>query len=128
MLDLDLFKGVNDSHGHAEGDRVLVHFADAIRAILRADDVAFRYGGEEFLVLLRACDAFRATEVAVRLRDELHARPFRFSDGTQAPIAFSAGVAAAEQGECFASDGLVARADAALYRAKRTGGDRLELG
>lgn len=125
MLDLDHFKSVNDTHGHEEGDRVLVHFSEAIRAVMRADDVAFRYGGEEFVLLLRACDAARAVEVAKRLRARLRASPFRFSDGSQRPIAFSAGAAAAEGSESFAGTSLVSRADAALYRAKEGGRDRV---
>ena len=57
MFDLDHFKAVNDTFGHADGDRVLQHVAEATRAVLRTEDAAFRYGGEEFAVLLRDCDA-----------------------------------------------------------------------
>jgi two-component system cell cycle response regulator len=126
MLDLDGFKSANDDHGHADGDRVLVHFAEAIRAVLRADDVAFRYGGDEFVLLLRACDATRAVEVATRLREHLHANPLLFSDGVVAPVSFSAGTAAAEVTEGFSAEDLVTRADTALYRAKVRGRDRVE--
>ena len=97
VLDLDHFKAVNDTHGHADGDRVLVHFANTIHAVMRADDVAFRYGGDEFVLLLTACDATRAVDVATRLRRWLSASPFRFSDGTDEVIAFSAGAAAARR-------------------------------
>jgi diguanylate cyclase (GGDEF)-like protein len=126
MLDLDHFKAVNDTHGHEEGDRVLVHFAAAVRAVLRGEDVAFRYGGEEFVLLLRACDSARAIEVAQRLRTRLHLREFRFANGERSPITFSAGVAAAQEIEGFSGDELVSRADAALYRAKDAGRDRIE--
>jgi two-component system cell cycle response regulator len=126
MLDLDGFKSANDDHGHADGDRVLVHFAEAIQAVLRADDVAFRYGGDEFVLLLRACDATRAVEVATRLRERLRANQFLFSDGTVASISFSAGTAAAEVSEGFSAEDLVTRADTALYRAKARGRDRVE--
>ncbi len=126
MLDLDGFKSANDDHGHEDGDRVLVHFAEAIRAVLRADDVAFRYGGDEFVLMLRACDATRAVEVATRLRERLCAVPFVFSDGRAAPVSFSAGTAAAEETEGFSAEGLVTRADTALYRAKARGRDRVE--
>jgi diguanylate cyclase (GGDEF)-like protein len=128
MLDLDGFKSANDVHGHADGDRVLVHFAEAIKDVLRADDVAFRHGGDEFVLLLRGCDARRAVDVATRLRDRLHAGPFRFSDGTETVIAFSAGTAAADQSDGFSGDQLVSRADAALYRAKALGRDCVEPG
>jgi len=126
MLDLDAFKAVNDTHGHADGDRFLVHFANTIHTVLRADDVAFRYGGDEFVLLLTACDARRAVDAATRLRRWLWASPFRFSDGTDQVIVFSAGVAAANDTDDYAGGCLVERADVALYRAKAGGGDRVE--
>lgn len=126
MLDLDNFKAINDAHGHEEGDRVLVHFAEAIRSVMRAADVAFRYGGDELVLLLRACDAVRAVEVADRLRARLRASPFRFADGSERAISFSAGTASAEEDEGFSGDKLVCRADSALYRAKAGGRDRVE--
>jgi diguanylate cyclase (GGDEF)-like protein len=128
MLDLDQFKAVNDTHGHQVGDRVLVHFADAMLAVMRADDVAFRYGGDEFMLLLRGCDALRAIDVANRLRERLHAVPFRLPDGSLHTISFSAGAAAADGNESFGGGALVTRADAALYRAKAAGRDRIERG
>jgi two-component system cell cycle response regulator len=128
MLDLDAFKTANDQHGHLEGDRVLVHFAGAIHSVLRADDVAFRYGGDEFVLLLRGCDSTRAVEVATRLRERLGELPFRYADGSEVRIAFSAGTAAAEASEGFSGSDLVCRADAALYRAKASGRDRVERG
>lgn len=126
MLDLDNFKAVNDTHGHVDGDGVLIHFAKAVRAVMRAEDVAFRYGGEEFVLLLRACDARRAVDVGNRLRARLRANPHSFSDGTVQAIRFSAGTAAALECEGFSGDNLVSRADAALYRAKAAGRDRVE--
>jgi len=125
MLDLDYFKAVNDTHGHEEGDRVLVHFASAVRSVLRGEDVAFRYGGEEFVLLLRACDAKRAVQVTDRLRRRLRVRPFRYGDGATERIAFSGGVAAAVGAEGYAGEELLARADAALYKAKEAGRDRV---
>lgn len=126
MIDIDHFKRVNDAHGHEEGDRVLVHFAEAIKSVLRSEDVAFRYGGEEFVILLSRCDADRAMEVSERLRTQLTANPFEFTNGTYRPVKFSAGVTAARSDEQFASTRLVARADAALYRAKNAGRDHTE--
>jgi two-component system cell cycle response regulator len=128
LLDLDHFKSVNDTFGHEEGDRVLVHVADAIRSILRADDAAFRYGGEEFVLLLRACDAERGVRVAERLRGTLKARPIELGEeGVVRCVTFSAGVAGAVSSNGFACDDLVSRADAALYAAKRAGRDRIEI-
>ena len=127
MLDLDHFKAVNDTYGHPVGDAVLIHFASALREILRGgDDVAFRYGGEEFVLLLRACGAALAVDVAERLRKHLRASPFLFPEGKAATIAFSGGIAVAQSSENFASEALVGRADAALYRVKRAGRDRVE--
>jgi two-component system, cell cycle response regulator len=127
MLDLDHFKAVNDTYGHQAGDAALIHFATAVREVLRGgEDVAFRYGGEEFVLLLRSCDAALAVDVAERLRKHLRANPFTFPGGIVHPIAFSAGVAAALARENFASEELVSRADAALYRAKKAGRDRIE--
>jgi diguanylate cyclase (GGDEF)-like protein len=127
MIDLDHFKGVNDTFGHAEGDAVLTHVAAAMRSVLRASDGAFRFGGDEFvLLLLRECDGNEAATIAARLRGALHERPFVFSDGIARPISFSAGVAAARSEEDFTTEGVVARADAALYRAKGRGRDQIE--
>jgi two-component system cell cycle response regulator len=126
LLDLDHFKTINDTHGHGDGDRVLVHFANTIHAVMRADDVAFRYGGDEFVLLLPACTATRAVEVAKRLRRWLGSSPFRFADGSDHIIAFSAGAAASRSEEGYSGVGLVARADVALYRAKAAGGNRVE--
>jgi two-component system cell cycle response regulator len=127
LLDLDHFKSVNDTFGHAEGDRVLVHFANAVRSILRRDDVAFRYGGEEFILLLRACDAAHARRVTERLREQLEESPITLG-GAPRVVTFSAGVAVADASTTYASGDIVVRADVALYRAKRGGRNRIELG
>ena len=127
VIDLDRFKSVNDTYGHAEGDRVLCHVAEAMRSILRKEDAAFRYGGEEFVILLRATDRASAARAAERLQRELKARPIALGDaGVAAVITFSAGVASADAGNGFNARDLVARADAALYRAKRKGRDLVE--
>ncbi|WP_394826164.1 GGDEF domain-containing protein [Pendulispora albinea] len=125
MMDLDHFKSINDTYGHETGDHVLTQFAGAVRSVLRGEDVAFRYGGEEFVLLLRACDAQRAADVAERLQKKLRARPYVFRDGSTRTITFSAGIAAALSGEGYGHAELVSRADAALYRAKSAGRDRI---
>jgi diguanylate cyclase (GGDEF)-like protein len=128
LLDIDHFKSVNDTFGHEEGDRVLVHVADAIRSILRADDAAFRYGGEEFALILRGSEPKNGVIAAERLRAALRGRPIALGEAREARvITFSAGVAAPSSATDFATDDLVARADAALYRAKRGGRDRVEI-
>jgi two-component system cell cycle response regulator len=131
MVDLDHFKSVNDTYGHEQGDRVLKHVGAAIPSVLRAEDSAFRYGGEEFVILLRDCDAASASIVGGRLRALLAATPIVLGEGdarAERTITFSGGFAAADAGNGFATEDLVARADKALYRAKGAGRDRLEPG
>lgn len=111
MLDLDHFKRFNDQHGHQAGDDLLREAATAWSRELRPGDTLVRYGGEEFLVVLPACDPGGALQVADRLRAV-----------TPQAITASAGIATWLDGE--SDDAFVARADAALYRAKRAGRDR----
>ncbi|WP_236718189.1 diguanylate cyclase [Actinoplanes sp. TFC3] len=114
MLDLDHFKAYNDQYGHPSGDRLLKAAASAWHATLRRSDVLARYGGEEFIVLLPGADLQQATYALHRLQ------PVTPEDQT-----FSAGIATWDYHET--SDELIARADAALYTAKRTGRDRVCL-
>ncbi|MFO0680018.1 MAG: diguanylate cyclase [Polyangiaceae bacterium] len=126
LFDLDHFKAVNDTYGHPEGDRVLVHFAETLRSVARASDAAFRYGGEEFVVTLTDATVDDGVQLAGRLRQALVAVPFQFADGTYRPITFSAGVASLDEENGFVDEALLLRADQALYRAKRAGRDRTE--
>lgn len=125
LLDLDHFKSINDLFGHPAGDAVLSYFADQLRATLRRSDQAYRIGGEEFAVLLRDTDTEQALATAARLRQALADAPVEL-DGESRRITFSAGVAAADSSNAFATARLVERADEALYRAKRGGRDRAE--
>jgi diguanylate cyclase (GGDEF)-like protein len=118
--DLDHFKAVNDSAGHQVGDAVLRDVAFRWRLSLRAYEMAYRLGGEEFLVLLPGATPAEAEEVAERLRTAVAAAPI----AGQA-VTMSFGVAASVDGEAFDFDALYARADLALYRAKRSGRDRV---
>lgn len=128
LVDLDYFKLVNDTYGHEDGDRVLRHVAEVIQSSLREDDVACRYGGEEFVVLLRATTGAAARAVANRLRAALAQRPIDVGPKNEPRhVTFSAGVAAADERNQFHADDIVARADAALYRAKRGGRNRVEI-
>ena len=127
MIDLDHFKLVNDTYGHDSGDRVLRHVAEVTTGHLREDDIACRYGGEEFVLLLRATSTMAARIVANRLRAALAAKPIALGPkGEPRHVTFSAGVAAADDANGFAVDGIMARADQALYRAKRGGRNRVE--
>ena len=123
-LDIDHFKRVNDTHGHAAGDAVLAAVARAIRDAAREIDVVARLGGEEFAVLLPSTDAGGARAAADRIRLAIEQLVVR-AEGTVLRVTVSAGVAelagASEAGNTEGVDRLLARADAALYAAKRRG-------
>jgi diguanylate cyclase (GGDEF)-like protein len=127
MLDIDRFKSINDELGHPAGDRALRFFADRIRRVLRLGDLAFRYGGEEFALVLQRCDTIGGMGVYDRLRDELRKTSVDLGHGASRVIAASGGLATMERENDFRGSELVARADAALYRAKHGGRDRLEV-
>lgn len=124
LLDIDHFKSVNDTLGHEAGDLALKHFAKLTAATIRQGDSAFRYGGEEFVVLLRSSDATAGRAAMERLRTALELLPVKLPDGTSRHITFSSGVAVADEKNGFAAEGLLARADDALYRAKDSGRNR----
>lgn len=118
LLDIDLFKHVNDTFGHLEGDRVLRTIAQLVSASTRETDVAARWGGEEFLIMLRDCPLEEATNVAEKLRREVSAHHFAFRQ-PHAPITVSLGVAQYTRPESDAD--FFARVDKALYQAKEDG-------
>lgn len=124
MVDIDFFKSVNDTYGHGEGDRVLKTVAGCLAGDVRASDLAVRLGGEEFAVFLVGSTLDKAREAAERIRTAVKALTF---DGPMAERAVTAsfGVALRHQGESL--DGLIDRADAALYEAKEGGRDRVCL-
>jgi diguanylate cyclase (GGDEF)-like protein len=123
VFDVDHFKKVNDTYGHATGDAVLVAIANCLRATLRAGDFAARYGGEEFVVLLPNCDATGAVVVAERLRSIIAASKLATANGPLA-VTTSIGVACMAHGAETGRE-LFERADAALYRAKGSGRNRV---
>jgi diguanylate cyclase (GGDEF)-like protein len=125
VLDLDHFKDVNDTYGHAAGDAVLGEFARRIRVGLREVDVAFRQGGEEFVVLLPETDGYGGAIVAERLGAAVRGRPVQVDDD-QIPMTVSIGVAVfPEHGET--AQQVLAAADKALYQAKHAGRDTYRL-
>jgi diguanylate cyclase (GGDEF)-like protein len=121
VLDLDHFKRINDEFGHEAGDRVLVAFADCVRAHVRSIDRLFRLGGEEFVLLLARAPASGLRPFTDTLRERVRAS-LRGPDG---PVTVSAGVAMLRTGEGW--EAWLRRADAALYRAKASGRDRTEV-
>ncbi|HEY4236074.1 MAG TPA: diguanylate cyclase [Gaiellaceae bacterium] len=121
LADLDGFKEVNDEHGHAVGDAVLRAFADVLRDTLRESDLAGRWGGEEFLLLLPGADEEGAAQLAERVRIGLAARRIPSVPGLRVTASFGLAEYAGEAN----TEQLVAAADDALYRAKRGGKDRV---
>jgi two-component system, cell cycle response regulator len=126
VADIDLFKAINDTHGHDVGDRVLTQLGERLRGNLRAIDVPCRIGGEEFMIALPDTDMQAACEVAERLRRAVFGKPF---DGgaKSGPLSLtiSIGVAAREDGS-DTLERMLKRADEALYRAKREGRNRVQ--
>jgi len=125
VADLDHFKKINDTYGHAAGDAVLREIAARLRCQLRSYDFIGRYGGEEFLVLIPGCNTAEGLEVAGRLCTSIAAAPVRIGD-IDVSITVSIGLSStADVG--LDSTVLFAAADAALYRAKAAGRNRVEV-
>jgi len=126
IADIDHFKQVNDTCGHAAGDEVLKYMAVMMQTVLREYDIICRYGGEEFLVLTPETNQEQAYQVAERLRAAVEATPAALAGRTPIPITISAGVAQMNGQET--PEQVIARADAALYNAKQHGRNRVETG
>ncbi len=125
IMDIDYFKAVNDTYGHDVGDEVLRDFASRIGANVRGIDLACRYGGEEFVVVMPDTDAGYAYTVAERLRQSIELTPFPISRAPEKiNVTASIGIASSN-GNGDDSDKLLHRADQALYRAKREGRNRV---
>jgi two-component system cell cycle response regulator len=118
ILDVDFFKGVNDAYGHVMGDRVLQRLAQRFRTYLRNQDVIFRYGGEEFVVLLKQADANAAQDIAQRLRCLVAEQPFHLEDDLALTITISVGVATLQPDDDQQGKSLLRRADQGLLQAK----------
>ena len=125
MLDLDFFKRVNDTYGHAAGDRVIKSLAQLLRQRLRSTDSVGRYGGEEFVAILPGCDVQAATDLLESIRESLKRVSFNAGDKTFS-VTLSAGVACCHprQGDPDSAS-LLNMADKALYQAKNGGRDRI---
>lgn len=123
LIDIDHFKNINDSYGHAIGDRVLKNFAVALNEVLRGEDVLFRWGGEEFLILSSDCDSDQAQLLAERIRSRAESLAVYYGEKTL-KITVSVGIAQLRADED--ADSLIARADKALYSAKSQGRNRVE--
>ncbi len=125
LLDLDHFKAINDGHGHDAGDRALQHVAALLGQLTRGSDYLFRYGGEEFVVVLVAASESQAMVIAESLRRQIAQSPVSLANGQQLDLSASIGVAAHDGHPDY--ERLMARADAAMYAAKRGGRNRVVL-
>lgn len=124
ILDIDHFKSVNDTYGHDIGDAVLREFAARLKRNIRGVDLACRFGGEEFVVLMPDTDYAQAEMVAERVRQAISERVFEVNAGRPLAVTVSAGVTLHENA-ADTPESLIKRADVALYRAKREGRNRV---
>ncbi|MCE8031936.1 MAG: GGDEF domain-containing protein [Halomonas sp.] len=123
FIDLDHFKRINDRFGHRFGDEVLIHFAAALNNMVRESDIAGRYGGEEFLVIMPNTRRQQAGILADRIREYLASQPLAQADGEPLHVTASIGIADLEDGEFEDATALVDAADQAMYGVKHGGRD-----
>lgn len=120
LIDIDFFKVINDIYGHLTGDKVLVEVSQILKSSVRKEDMVFRYGGEEFLILLPGVGRKMALDVMERIRKGIHEHTFISDDGREVKITVSAGIVSSDSAGSFnsASD-FIRVVDEALYEAKR---------
>ncbi len=123
-LDIDHFKRINDTHGHAAGDAVLRAFAATVRRSIRVSDQLYRIGGEEFAIVLAQADIDTAMDLANRIRDNVAAEPIAYRDTT---ISITVSIGVARFTEALGPGETLEAADAALYRAKTGGRNQVML-
>ncbi len=121
LFDIDSFKSINDQHGHLTGDAVIKKVAELAKGSVRGNDVVARWGGEEFMVLLKDCEISAAQHIAETIRAVIE----RYDFGLGKPVTVSLGVAMYQANE--STDSFFTRTDQALYKAKTNGRNRLEL-
>jgi diguanylate cyclase (GGDEF)-like protein len=125
LFDIDDFKRVNDKHGHLAGDEVLKNIVALTLADIRESDMLCRWGGEEFLILLKECDLPNARDMAEKIRQSIKDAPTLYR-GEPIPVTVSIGVARYYPTDD--EDSLLSCVDAALYRAKAEGKNRVQAG
>ena len=123
ILDIDFFKNYNDTWGHLEGDNVLMGIGKTVNSCMRSMDTAYRYGGEEFTILLPETKLQKACLVGNRIKDRIRTQIFEPEPGTKASVTVSLGATELVKGEDFRS--FIDRADKAMYKSKDTGRNKL---
>ena len=124
ILDIDDFKNINDNYGHIVGDKILIFIANLLRKTLRDGDKVFRYGGEEFIIILNRITESKCEEIAKRILDTVNANTL-FYKGHSVNVTLSIGVTKYFSGDT--PDDLIERADRALYRSKEYGKNQLNM-
>ncbi|MCP4346198.1 MAG: diguanylate cyclase [Desulfobacterales bacterium] len=123
LIDIDFFKNYNDTYGHIEGDKVLARFGRIVLSCLRKSDSAYRYGGEEFTVMLPETNGIEAMHVARRIKSAIEEQKFLPTGETPVYLTISTGVTAYCQGEALTS--FIKRADQAMYTSKQEGRNKI---
>ena len=124
LIDIDNFKGLNDTYGHQAGDQVLIDLCQRMKAKLRFTDILARYGGEEFAVLLTQIPLINAEKAGEHVRNRIARTPFLI-DNQELAVTVSCGVSSFVSGSCDSVDSLIMEADKALYEAKKQGKNRV---
>lgn len=125
VLDLDYFKKINDTYGHAVGDKVLQEFTEEVRSQIRSNDLFGRIGGEEFAILLKDLTLQQGIDIAQRICNIVHDTPIILDDGKELNISVSIGLSYQSLPYCTEVQHLINRADSALYQAKEQGRNQL---
>ncbi|ODA43903.1 GGDEF domain protein [Thermodesulfovibrio sp. N1] len=126
FIDIDDFKKINDRYGHLSGDMVLQEIAKRLQKAVRKNDMVFRFGGEEFVVLLHGANSERAISIAERIRQEVANEEIKIYEDNKISITISCGVATVNESIKDVQE-LVDRADIAMYKAKQSGKNRVSL-
>jgi diguanylate cyclase (GGDEF)-like protein len=124
FLDIDHFKTINDNYGHECGDTALVSVAGLMKETLRSTDIVFRYGGEEFVILLNDTDIDGANIISERIRQQIEKHTIAYGMD-MIKLTVSLGISSLRGNDT--PDSLVSRADAAMYQAKNNGRNRVEV-
>lgn len=125
LFDIDFFKKINDTFGHLAGDQILINLAQTIKNTSRKIDIACRYGGEEFALVLPSTPLLTAIQVAERLREVIDNTEIELMNGSRVTMTISLGVSTFAHNQKHDSLALIERADQQLYRAKNSGRNRV---